>query len=287
MVIIVNMDYMAIRRIKCTTPNCSYFRCLFYPSLRLYFYPQFFVFSFRCDCFVAVPHGVSIKAPQESEDLELIRGSQAGDSEAFGKLVTKYRAKILARLHGIVHNEHDARDLAQEGFLKAWHSIRHFEGRSSFYTWLHSITVNLAIESLRRRRRCFEVELDHAIPSSVPTPRANYQHNEIRQHINAALAQLSPEHRVVIVLKVMEDLQYQEIAKTLNVSVGTVMSRLFYGRKKLQSILKPLYSHIYESQRPRAVRFNRNERDIMRMAEETPRYTHASDSSPNQAQEEE
>jgi RNA polymerase sigma factor (sigma-70 family) len=162
--------------------------------------------------------------------------------------------------------------LAQEGFLKAWHSIRQFKGRSSFYTWLYSITVNLAIESLRRRRRRFEVELDHAIPSSVPSPRANYQYNEIRQHINAALAQLSPEHRVVIVLKAMEDLQYQEIAKTLNVSVGTVMSRLFYGRKKLQSILKPLYNHIYESQRQRAVRLHRNKPGVVRIAKENPRF---------------
>jgi RNA polymerase sigma-70 factor, ECF subfamily len=251
--------------------------------LHSYFFPQFLLFSFRCDCLVAVPHGASIKAPQESEDLELIHLSQAGDPEAFGKLVTKYRAKILARLHRIVHNEHDARDLAQEGFLKAWHSIRQFEGRSSFYTWLYSITVNLAIESLRRKRRCFEVELNHAIPSSVPSPRANCQHNEIRQHINAALAQLSPEHRVIIVLKVMEDMQYQEIAKTLNVSVGTVMSRLFYGRKKLQSILKPLYNQIYESQRPRPVRFHRNKRGVMRIAKETPKFGEASDSSLNQA----
>ena len=230
------------------------------------------VFSFRCDFLLPVLHGASIKAPQQPEDLELIHRSQAGDTEAFGQLVTKYRAKILARLHGIVHNEHDARDLAQEGFLKAWHSIRQFKGRSSFYTWLYSITVNLAIESLRRRRRRFEVELDHAIPSSVPSPRANYQYNEIRQHINAALAQLSPEHRVVIVLKVMEDLQYQEIAKTLNVSVGTVMSRLFYGRKKLQSILKPLYNHIYESQRQRAVRLHRNKPGVVRIAKENPRF---------------
>jgi RNA polymerase sigma-70 factor, ECF subfamily len=197
--------------------------------------------------------------------------------------VTKYRAKILTRLHRIVHNEHDARDLAQEGFLKAWHSIRQFEGRSSFYTWLFSITVNLAIESLRRKRRCFEVELNHAIPSAVPSPRANCQHNEIRQHINAALAQLSPEHRVIIVLKVMEDMQYQEIAKTLNVSVGTVMSRLFYGRKKLQSILKPLYNQIYESQRPRPVRFHRNKRGVVRIVKEPPKFGEASDSSLNQA----
>jgi DNA-directed RNA polymerase specialized sigma24 family protein len=74
-----------------------------------------------------------------------------------------------------------------------------------------------------------------------PRPRANYRLTEIRQHINVALAQLSPEHRAVIVLKEIEDLQYQEIAEVLNVSVGTVMSRLFYGRKKLQSILRPIF----------------------------------------------
>jgi RNA polymerase sigma-70 factor (ECF subfamily) len=188
--------------------------------------------------------GARIKAPQEPEELELIHRSQAGDTEAFGELVTKYRAKILARLHHIVHNEDDARDLSQEGFLKAWHSICRFEGRSSFYTWLHSITVNLAIEALRKRRHYVQVELDPTIPSSGPGPRLNYQRNEIRQHINEALAQLSPEHRAVVVLKVIEDLRYQDIAKTLNVSIGTVMSRLFYGRKKLQSILGPHYNHM-------------------------------------------
>jgi RNA polymerase sigma factor (sigma-70 family) len=111
-------------------------------------------------------------------------------------------------LYGMVRDENDAWDLAQEGFLKAWRSIHEFEGRSSFYTWLYSLTVNLAIDSLRRKGRCVEVELDDAIPCSLPSPRANYQRTEIRQHINAAIAQLSAEHRAVIVLKEIEDLQY-------------------------------------------------------------------------------
>jgi RNA polymerase sigma-70 factor, ECF subfamily len=155
-------------------------------------------------------------------------------------------------LYGMVRNENDAWDLAQEGFLQAWRSIHKFEGRSLFYTWLYRLTVNLAIDSLRRKERRVEVELDDAVPSSLPSPRANYRRTEISEHINTALAQLSPEHRAVIVLKEIEDLQYHEIAEVLNVSVGTVMSRLFYGRKKLQSILRPIYNQIYESQRPRA-----------------------------------
>jgi RNA polymerase sigma-70 factor (ECF subfamily) len=136
-------------------------------------------------------------------------------------------------LYGMVRNENDAWDLAQEGFLQAWRSIHKFEGRSSFYTWLYRLTVNLAIDSLRRKGRRVEVELDDAIPSSLPSPRANYRRTEISEHINAALAQLTPEHRAVIVLKEIEDLQYHEIAEILGISVGTVMSRLFYGRKKL------------------------------------------------------
>ena len=202
------------------------------------------------DCVVELPQEVSVKASQRFEDLELARRSQAGDTEAFGELVTKYRAKIFTMVYRMVCNENDAWDLAQEGFLKAWRSIQQFQGRSSFYTWLYSLTVNLTIDSLRRKGRRVEVELDDAIPSSLPSPRANYHRNEIRQHINAALAQLSPEHRAVIVLKEIEDLQYQEIAKILNLSIGTVMSRLFYGRKQLQSILRPVFNQRYESQRP-------------------------------------
>jgi RNA polymerase sigma-70 factor, ECF subfamily len=190
-------------------------------------------------------YGGSVKAPEQSEDLELIHRSQAGDTEAFGELVTKYRARVYTMIYGMVRNENDAWDLAQEGFLKAWRSIHQFESRSSFYTWLYSLTVNLALDSLRRKGRRVEVELDDAIPCSLPGPRANFRRTEIGQHINAALAQLSPQHRAVIVLKEVKDLQYQEIADILNLSIGTVMSRLFYGRKKLQSILRPIYKQNY------------------------------------------
>ena len=183
---------------------------------------------------------VSVKASQRSEDLELTRRSQAGDTEAFGELVSKYSTKIFTMVYCILGDENDAWDLAQEGFLKAWRSIHRFEARSSFYTWLYSITMNLTIDSLRRKGRRQEVELDDAMPSFLPGPRVNCERAEIREQVNAALAQLSPEHRAVVVLKEIEDMQYREIAEVLNVSMGTVMSRLFYGRKRLQSMLKSL-----------------------------------------------
>jgi RNA polymerase sigma factor (sigma-70 family) len=95
-------------------------------------------------------------------------------------------------------------------------------------------------------------DLDDAFPCLLPSPRANYERAEIRSLVYAALAQLTPEHRAVIMLKEIEDLQYQEIANILNISVGTVMSRLFYGRRKLQSILRSVFNQVYD-QRPQAV----------------------------------
>jgi len=181
------------------------------------------------------------KIPQQSEDLQLVRRSQAGDTDAFGELVTKYRTKIFNMIYDIVGNENDAWDLAQESFLKAWRSIHRFQGRSSFYTWLYRITMNVTLDSLHRKCRVSEVELDDAIPSFLPGPGVNCERAEIREQVYAALAQLKPEHRAVIILKEIEDLQCQEIADILDLSLGTVLSRLFYGRKKLQSILGPIF----------------------------------------------
>jgi len=202
-------------------------------------------------CRVDLPQEVSVKASQQFQDLELTRRSQAGDTEAFGELVTKYRTKIFTIVCCIVGNENDAWDIAQEGFLKAWRSIHRFEGRSSFYTWLYSITVNLTLDSLRRKGRREEVKLSDTIPSFLPGPGVDYECTEIREQVDAALARLSPEHRAVVLLKELEDLQYDEIAEVLNLSIGTVMSRLFYARKKLQSMLRPIYNQIYQTRTPR------------------------------------
>jgi RNA polymerase sigma-70 factor (ECF subfamily) len=179
-----------------------------------------------------------MRPPQQSRDWELTRRSQAGDTEAFGTLITKYRGKIFAVVYGMVRNEHDASDLTQEGFVKAWQSINQFKGRSSFYTWLYSITINVTIESIRQKGRREEVELNDAIPSSLPDPRVSCQRREIRERVHAALTELSPEHREVLVLKELDGLQYHEIAQVLNLSIGTVMSRVFYARKRLQSVLR-------------------------------------------------
>jgi RNA polymerase sigma-70 factor (ECF subfamily) len=192
----------------------------------------------------------------EPDDGTLVKRCQAGDSSAFSDLVTRYRTKVFTMVYGMVQNEQDAWDLAQEGFLKAWRSIHRFKGQSSFYTWLYRIMTNVTIDSLRRKGIHGEAEFDDRIapdsvepgsrttPSSVPLPHKKLEHVEIRQRIDEAIAKLSAEHRAVIVMKEIEDLQYSEIAEILECSIGTVMSRLFYARKKLQSLLRDVYENL-------------------------------------------
>lgn len=190
------------------------------------------------------------------EDAGLVRKSQGGDTSAFDELVTRYRGKVYAMIYNMVRNEQDAWDLAQDGFLKAWKSIGSFRGQSSFYTWLYRIAANVAIDWLRKRQIGSGTEFDDAIelknielgsvtvPKPEPLPDEKMGHDEIRRRIDAALQKLSPEHRAVIVMKEMDGLQYTEIAAALDCSLGTVMSRLFYARKKLQTLLRDVYENV-------------------------------------------
>jgi RNA polymerase sigma-70 factor (ECF subfamily) len=190
------------------------------------------------------------------DDGALVRRCQQGDTTAFNDLVTRYRGKVFAMIYNMVHNEQDAWDLAQDGFLKAWKSIARFRGQSSFYTWLYRIMMNVTIDSLRRKQVTGEMEFDDSIglpnvdPHASTVPRAaimpqdKVTGDEIRCRIDAAIARLSPEHRAVILMREIDGLEYQEIADSLECSIGTVMSRLFYARKKMQSMLKDVYENL-------------------------------------------
>jgi RNA polymerase sigma-70 factor (ECF subfamily) len=192
----------------------------------------------------------------EQDDIALVRRCQKGDALAFEQLVIKYRSKVFSMIYGMVQNEQDAWDLAQEGFIKAWRSIHRFKGQASFYTWLYRIVTNVAIDSLRRKGFKKTSEFDDQIaanevepgsktlPTPDPLPHHGLEREEIRQRIEQAISKLSPEHRAVVVMKEIEELQYNEIAEALGCSIGTVMSRLFYARKKLQTMLKDVYENL-------------------------------------------
>jgi RNA polymerase sigma-70 factor (ECF subfamily) len=195
-------------------------------------------------------------AVEGPDDLELVTRSQAGDTSAFNELVTRYRNRTYAMIYNMVRNEQDAWDLAQDGFLKAWKSIGKFRGQSSFYTWLYRIVMNVTIDSLRRKQIEGGTEFDDQVglhniaPGAATAPKAEMQpaermsDKEIRHRIDEAIAKLSPEHRTAIVMREIDGLEYTEIAEQMGCSLGTVMSRLFYARKKLQAMLKDVYETI-------------------------------------------
>src|ERR1700757_2546034 len=152
-------------------------------------------------------------------ELDLVKRCQAGDTEAFDELVTRYRTRVFGMIYNMVHSEQDAWDLAQDSFLKAWRSIGRFRSQSSFYTWIYRIVMNVTIDWLRKKQvKGGGAEFDDAIqltqiePASRTVPKAEtppykqMENEEIRARIEAAIDQLSPEHRAVILMKEMEDM---------------------------------------------------------------------------------
>jgi RNA polymerase sigma-70 factor (ECF subfamily) len=156
---------------------------------------------------------------------------------------------MLRLVSQIVHSREDAEDIVQESFVKAYASLGSFRQQSSFYTWLYRIAFNLAIDWKRRAARRggdkYELgDIDQGkVTAAVPqaeTPSDQIYRKEQSKLISAALEQLSEEHRSVIVLREVDGLSYEEIAKVTSSSIGTVMSRLHYARKKLQVALQEL-----------------------------------------------
>lgn len=186
-------------------------------------------------------------------DEALVLLCQGGDHDAFDQLVTHYRGRVYAMIVNMIRNDADAWDLAQDVFVKAWKALPKFEARSSFYTWLYRITHNVTYDWMRKKKITAGTEFDdqvaldvepgaHTAPGRALQPDQSAQGGELRAQIDAAIQELSADHRQAILLKEIEGLSYQEIADVAGCSIGTVMSRLFYARQKLQEKLKDLRS---------------------------------------------
>lgn len=190
----------------------------------------------------------NLEVADDPPDHQLVQRCQHGDLDAYEHLVRRHHQRVFQLAYGIVRNETDAHELAHEAFVRAWQNIRQFKRDATFYTWLYRITTNLCIDFVRRRDRRPTTELHHADtadpdadvlepPSTNPSPTDEALRAELRRQIEAALDELSPEHRAVIQLREYEGLDYASIAKIVGCSMGTVMSRLHYARKHLQRIL--------------------------------------------------
>ena len=192
----------------------------------------------------------SEKTPEE-DDSALVERAQSGDYAAFDELVKRHRGKVYAMIVNMVKNDADAWDLAQDCFVKAWKALPKFEARSKFSTWLFRISHNVVYDWMRKKKIRPEGEFNDEVmesaniepgaltaPSRPERPDQVMAANELKEKIQAAMATLSPNHQEVVLLREVQGLEYKEIAEALDCSVGTVMSRLFYARKKLQTLLR-------------------------------------------------
>jgi len=191
-------------------------------------------------------------------DEVLVKAAQKGDMAAFEELVARHRDKIYARAFSMLRNEDDATDLSQEAWVKGWQRLHQFQGDSSFATWMTRIVINLCLDQLRKNKRVKSESIDEMneetggverqMPVINPNPTEGLERGELRQRIDKALGQLSYEHRTVLILHEFEELEYKLIAKKMGCSIGTVMSRLFYARRKMAALLAGLKREEFKSE---------------------------------------
>lgn len=175
-----------------------------------------------------------------ADEVELVRAAQAGDSRAFAEIVRRYQRAIYRVAYGFTRIAADADDLAQETFVRAYQAIGRFRVGEPLYPWLARIASNLALSLLRSRRRKPETPLEPLLEAGQQwgvdaDPADDVDRRDRDRHLQAAFAELSPEHQAVLVLRVVQDMSYEEIAVTLSVPAGTVMSRLSRARAELKS----------------------------------------------------
>ncbi|MFO0841227.1 MAG: sigma-70 family RNA polymerase sigma factor [Gemmataceae bacterium] len=180
-----------------------------------------------------------------ADDNRLIADCLAGDTNAFGELVRRHQDRLYNAVYRFVGNTEDALDVVQEAFLSAYQSLDSFKGDALFSTWLYRIAVNTAI-SLKRKKRVLvrlpdrngENGVEVADQSELNQPGSAMERAEEQRKLHQALSRLSPEHRVVLVMKELEGQKYEDMAATLGVPIGTVRSRLHRARLELRELLE-------------------------------------------------
>ena len=176
------------------------------------------------------------------EEVGLLRAAQGGDPAAFSELVRRYQRAVYRVAYALTRNPSDADDLAQETFVRAWQAIGRFRVGEPLHPWLARIATNLAFSLFRYRKRRPETPLEPLVEAGQhwgvdDDPAERVEQDERLAHMQAAFADLKPEHQAVLALRVVEEQSYEEIATTLGVPVGTVMSRLSRARAELKARL--------------------------------------------------
>ncbi|MFC4765901.1 RNA polymerase sigma factor SigW [Effusibacillus consociatus] len=182
-------------------------------------------------------------------EAKIVKRAQKGDRMAFAELVELYKDKLYNLCYRLMGNSHDAEEVAQEAFLRAYANLKRFDSRHKFATWLFRIATNCCIDRLRKRKASYSLDapLDDEdggdmygiLPSKDPMLEERVLTRESRLELQAAIEQLPPSYRAVIVLKYIEELSMQEISDVLSVPVSTVKTRLHRGREALRTYMTP------------------------------------------------
>ena len=177
------------------------------------------------------------------EETQLISRCQQGDQEAFKEIFDRYQKKVYRIAYGVVRHREEALDIVQEVFVKLFHSIKNFKGRSHFYTYLYRMVMNTAIDHARKMGKQFISSLDEE-GSFEPSeevekwPERILLQKELEEKVKWAMGKLPAEQKSALIFREVEGLSYQEMADAMECSIGTVMSRLHYARKRMQELLK-------------------------------------------------
>src|SRR5262245_30960213 len=188
------------------------------------------------------------RGPGPPDDRSLVLAAQGGDAQAFRALVERYQRRVYQLALGMVKDSDEAMDITQETFVRVHRYLSSFKGDSSFFTWTYRIATNLCLDWARKRSGRERVEMDESdaeIESRMDPPSAALAgpqsaalNAELKEKIEDALAALPPKHRAILLLREVEGLSYEELARTLGIRKGTVMSRLFHARLKMQRKLR-------------------------------------------------
>jgi RNA polymerase sigma-70 factor (ECF subfamily) len=192
----------------------------------------------------------NIKNPESSEQ-ELVSRLKEGQQEAYRQLIRRYQSKLINIAYGVTLDREESQDIVQDVFLKVYKNIRSFEGKSKLITWIYRITINESLNWQRRWKRRFRWQHDSIENEDLGNrdllmkdefgPEEIYRKKELEKILNQELNKLSKDVRAILILKELEGLSYDEIAKLMGINKGTVSSRLFYAREKLkQSLLEVL-----------------------------------------------
>ena len=179
----------------------------------------------------------------DHEETEMISRCQRGDQEALKAIFDKYHKKVYSIAYGVVRQREEALDVVQEVFIKLFRSIKNFKGRSNFYTYLYRMVMNTAIDHKRKAGKQFMSSLNEE-GSFEPSDEAEkgperiLLQKELEERVKMAMDKLPAEQKAALIFRDVEGLSYQEMAETMGCSIGTVMSRLHYGRKRMQESLK-------------------------------------------------